>query len=149
MENSVEIAKTWIGTPYHHHERVKGVGVDCAMLLCEVYEAAGLVPHIDPGYYPSDWHMHRDDERYLTWVLQYASEFQDPQPGDIVLYQFGQKTSNPINARHTRIISHAAIVVEWPLVIHAVRGEGVVYGEGDRGAFDADRLVGFWRITQG
>lgn len=145
----VEIARGWLGTPYHHRARVKGAGVDCAMLLCEVYEAAGMIPHIDPGYYPSDWHLHRDDERYLSWVLQYADEVQDPQPGDIALYQFGQITSHPINARHTRIISHAAIVMEWPLVIHAVRGEGVVYGEGNRGVFSGDRLVGFWRIRQG
>ncbi len=145
---AVDIAKKWVGTPYHHHARVIGVGVDCAMLLCEVYESAGLIPHIDPGYYPSDWHLHKDDERYLSWVLQYADEVMEPSAGDIAIYQFGMPTSHPVNTRHTRIISHAAIVVAWPEVIHAVRGEGVVYGEGASGQFGEDRLVGFWRIRE-
>jgi hypothetical protein len=42
----VKEALTWLGTPYHHHARVKGVGVDCARLLCAVYEASACVPHI-------------------------------------------------------------------------------------------------------
>jgi hypothetical protein len=33
----VQEALTWLGIPYHHHARVKGVGVDCAQLLCAVY----------------------------------------------------------------------------------------------------------------
>lgn len=146
----VDLAKDWLGTPYHPNARVKGKGggVDCALLLAEVYEQAGLIPHIEPGYYPQDWHLHNADEQYLGWVLKYADEVLEPAPGDIALYQFGQKTQNPVNSRHTRIISHAAIVIDWPVVIHAVRGEGVVYGEGERGNFGSDRLVGFWRVRE-
>lgn len=36
--NTVAEALTWLGTPYHQQGRVKGVGVDCGTLLCEVYE---------------------------------------------------------------------------------------------------------------
>ena len=36
----------WLGT-YHHQGRVKGVGVDCGTLICEVYEK-GLMDHLDP-----------------------------------------------------------------------------------------------------
>ena len=35
---AVQEALTWLGTPYHHQGRVKGVGVDCGTLICEVYE---------------------------------------------------------------------------------------------------------------
>jgi hypothetical protein len=45
-------AETWLLTPYHHMGRVKGGGTDCLMLLAEVYEAVGLVPHIDIPFYP-------------------------------------------------------------------------------------------------
>ena len=31
------IARSWLGTPYHHMGRVKGAGVDCAMFPLEVY----------------------------------------------------------------------------------------------------------------
>src|SRR5262249_43477037 len=40
-------AESWIGTPFHHAARVKGAGVDCLMLLAEVYERAGIVPHLE------------------------------------------------------------------------------------------------------
>ena len=126
----------WLGTPYHHQGRIKSVGTDCAMLLCEVYHAAGMIPCIDPTPYPSDWHLHRSEDRYLGWVAAYADQVAAPLPGDVALYRFG------------RTISHGAIVVAWPTIIHAYRGEGVVLADGEKGAL-AGRLAGFWRIRGG
>ena len=126
-------ARTWLNTPYHHQGRVKGVGVDCAMILCEVYHAVGLIPYIDPTPYPMDWMLHHSDEKYLGWVAQFGDQVKDPQPADIAVYRFG------------RCISHAGIVVGWPNIIHAYRGQGVVLGRGDQGAL-AGRLAGFWRV---
>lgn len=115
----VKEALSWIGTPYHHMGRVKGAGVDCGMLLAEVFERAGIVPHIDIDYYPKDWHLHRDIERYLGWVEKYAVKVErDPLPGDIILYQFG------------RCISHGAIVIKWPIVIHSYIQIGVIEANG-------------------
>ena len=66
-------AKTWIGTPFHHAARVKGAGVDCLMLLAEVYERAGVTAgRINPPFYVPDWHLHRDAERYMEGLLHYA-----------------------------------------------------------------------------
>ena len=126
-------AKKWLGTPYHHQGRILGVGVDCATLLCEVYHAAGLIPYIDPTPYPPDWHLHRGEERYLDWVTQYADQIETPQAGDVVLYRFG------------RCVSHAGIVVEWPMMIHAYMGQGCVLADGTQGKL-ANRLAGFWRL---
>ena len=117
-------ARTWIKTPYHHLGRVKGAGVDCATLLAEVYERAGVVPHVEIGHYPPDWHMHRDLERYLTIVLQVAHEVSEPEPGDIVLYKWG------------RCFAHGAILTKpWPQeIIHAlVDVRMVTLGRGDGG----------------
>ena len=47
----VAAARAWIGTPYHHMADIKGVGVDCAMLLVRVYCDLGLVEHFDPRPY--------------------------------------------------------------------------------------------------
>lgn len=127
----IEEAKTWIGTPYHHMAHVKGAGVDCGQLLVEVFHAVGLTPLLDLGQYPSDWHFHRSDEQYLKWVSDYATPVEVPKPGDIALFKFG------------RCISHGAIVVEWPLVIHAHLGIGCIYAY----ATDAElagRLAGFF-----
>lgn len=108
-------AATWLGTLYHHQARVKGVGVDCALLLCEVYHAAGVVPQIDPRPYPQNWHMHRDAERYLAWVEQFAKITEaEPQIGDLILFKFG------------RAFSHAAIYIGEGQCIHSLRDAGVV-----------------------
>jgi cell wall-associated NlpC family hydrolase len=110
-------AISWIGTPFHHEARIKGAGVDCLMLLAEVYERAGVVDHITVEHYPSDWHLHRDAERYMEGLLRYGHEIEaTPLPGDIALFKYG------------RVFSHGAIVVEWPRVIHAYWTIGVVWG---------------------
>ena len=104
----VEVARTWIGTKYHHMGMVKGVGVDCATLLMMVYAEAALIPRLKLPYYSAQWHLHRGEERYLGLVTQYAVEIPGPPlPGDVVLWKFG------------RCFSHGAIVTEWPFVVHA------------------------------
>lgn len=108
-------ARRWIGTPYHHHGRVLGVGVDCAQILCAVYEACYLVEHIDPGNYARDWHLHRSEELYLGWLIKAgATEVSSPQPGDVAVFRFG------------RTWSHGGILIEDNQVVHAYIGRGVI-----------------------
>ena len=73
-EAVVAEARQWLRTPYHHMGRVKGAGVDCATLLAEVYANAGVIPMVTIPFYPPDWHLHRDAERYLGFVLEHAFE---------------------------------------------------------------------------
>ncbi len=128
-------AATWLRTPYHHQAGVKGAGCDCAFLLIRVFAACGLVPEVDPRPYPPDWHLHRDEERYLGWIRRYAGRIETPLPGDVALWRFG------------RTVSHAGIVVEWPTIIHAYRGEGVVLEDAARGRLaKPGRLFGFFSI---
>ena len=114
-------ARGWLRTPYHHMGRVKGGGTDCLALLAEVYERAGVVPHIDVPFYPPDWNLHRDIERYLEGLMQYAREVEGPaRKGDVALFKFG------------RCFAHGAIVVAWPRLIHAWWNAGVVYGDANQ-----------------
>ena len=78
----VAAARSWIGTPYHHAADVKGRqgGVDCAMLLVRVYCDLGLVEPFDPRPYTRDWMLHRDEERYLGFLLARAKRFGRPGP---------------------------------------------------------------------
>ena len=110
-------AQGWIGTPFHHAARVKGAGVDCLMLLAEVYQRAGVAGRIEPPFYVPDWHLHRDAERYMEGLLQYARPVDAPDPGDIALFRFG------------RTFSHGAVVTCWPRLIHAYWNIGVVWGD--------------------
>jgi cell wall-associated NlpC family hydrolase len=128
-------ARSWLNTPWHHMARVKGHGVDCAMFLAEVYERAGLVPHLEPEYYPQQWYLHRSEEVFLQWVEKFASGVDDPQPGDVALYNYG------------RCVSHGAIIVEWPnAVIHAFSPAGrVVMSHAFEGEMER-RFVGVWRL---
>ena len=122
----VELARRWINTPYHHMGRIRGSGVDCAMMPLEVYLEAGLIcnpPEIP--FYPLDWALHRNEEKYLDLVSSVVADAggvevggpltRIPLPGDFLLFHFG------------RTYSHGAIVVDWPLCIHAHIRCGVVY----------------------
>jgi len=117
-------ARTWLSTPYHPHGRIKGAGVDCAMLPAEVYHACGLIPEVDPGHYPIDWHLHRGEERYMSTVLDHAEETKDRQTGNFVLFKWG------------RCFAHGAIIVKWPIIIHAFTGIGVLEQDATKGRFE-------------
>jgi cell wall-associated NlpC family hydrolase len=131
-------ALSWLGTPYHHHGRLKGVGVDCAMLLAEVYAAAGVCPPvaIGPADYPHDWHLHRDDERFCEWLTRLGLQpVQTPALGDIAVFRYG------------RAYSHGAVVVDTaPLtVVHAYIGRGVVLHTLDEEPLSG-RTVSWWGL---
>lgn len=138
-EDVIREARAWLGTPYHHAARVKGAGVDCLMLVLEVYGRAGVfarqgvdVATIAIPRYARDIMLHRSRETYLEGLRRYAVEVTDPAPGDIALWKFG------------RIYSHAAIITDWPVIIHAYAPEHrVVTGDATLGAL-AGRPVRFF-----
>lgn len=101
-------AKTWIGTPYHERANKKGVGVDCVMLLIEVYNSTGVLSVEDPRPYPRDWFLHKGGfERFIHGVEEHCTSTELYTPGNIVLWQVG------------RAMAHGGIITDWPLVIHA------------------------------
>lgn len=114
-------ARSWLGTRYHPHARIKGVGVDCAQILVGVFHAAGLVPDLDLGDYSIQWHLHRTEEVYLQWLQASGAkrlpDGQAPQAGDVGVWRFGNT------------YSHGGIVVEGgavPLIVHAYIRRGVI-----------------------
>lgn len=110
-------ALSWLDTPYHHAADVKGVGVDCAMLLVRVFVDSGVLAPFDPRPYPHDWYLHHDRERFLGWIEQFATrlDWREPElPGDVRLYNFG------------RCVSHGAVVVSDGIMVHAWRPAGRV-----------------------
>jgi cell wall-associated NlpC family hydrolase len=136
-QDIIDAAKSWIGTPYHHRAQIKGAGVDCAQILVAVYSEAGFIEPFDTGGYPTDWMLHRSDEVYLNTICKYAHAVDIPLPGDIALFRFG------------RCVSHSAIVIAWPIVIHAyAQEECVCYGDGMSG-FLKGRLAGFYSLIGG
>ena len=100
-------ARSWLRTPWHHEARLKGVGVDCAQLLVGVYVAVGLIEPPAIEHYPADWHLHRGDQKFLSYLLRYARKVDEGKPGDIAMFSYG------------RADAHGALVVDWPSIIHA------------------------------
>ena len=113
-------ARSWVGTPYADGQRVKGVGVDCGLLLIGVYATVGLIDDFRPDYYAPQHHLHSGDEVYLRYVLDRSREVKDPGDGDVVMFRFG------------RVFSHGGIVVGWPRIVHSMRLEGVTIDNVER-----------------
>ena len=134
----VRIAQEWAGTPYHHRARIKGVGVDCGQLVAGVFEEAGLIPPVPLDLYPRDWMCHRSEERFLATMERYTRKVERPaRPGDIMLFQVG------------RTISHGAIVIDYPMVIHAVaRMKKVVLSTFEQEAKLTKTLRGVWTLKE-
>ncbi|MGC2695021.1 MAG: hypothetical protein WA738_04445 [Candidatus Angelobacter sp.] len=114
----VRAAREWLGTPYHHHGRVKLAGTDCAMFPLAVYQECGVLPlDYQPPEYSIQWHLHKSEELYLKAIDRFVREIAGPpQPADFLVFRFG------------RTYSHGAIVVGWPTIIHSYIPHGVLLG---------------------
>jgi cell wall-associated NlpC family hydrolase len=136
-------AKTWIGTPYHANGALKGVGVNCAQFLfCVAKAAQVLEPNAPlPRWYTPQLATHSKEERLIAYVTSYgAIEISEAQvkTGDVVLYKTGQAHG------------HAAIVLDWPQIIHVLPIHGCQMGTVDEGIFGAfsRRYFTLWKVGQ-
>ena len=135
-------ARTWLRTPYHHEADIKGVGVDCAMILVRVFAAptVALIPaDFDPRPYSQDWMLHREEEKYLGWLSLFADRVDEETdriaPGDVPIWRFG------------RTFSHAGIATDdVDGIIHAYRQAGCVVLGSLRETTLQDRERQVWRV---
>lgn len=125
-------AMSWCGTKYHHSGDVKGVGVDCAMLLVRVFVDTGLVPSFDPRPYKPQWFLHQDRALYLEFVDRFGHRVDTPKPGDIAMYKFGKHAA------------HGAIIVDDESLIHAFMPTGKVTMDWRRSR--EHQLHGYWSV---
>lgn len=76
-------ARSWIGTPWHHQGRVKGVGVDCVGVAIGVVRAFGI-PVADDRNYPLSPFDHRLQEA----IEAHCTRTRIVDVGDLVLFRF-------------------------------------------------------------
>lgn len=84
----VQEARAWLGTPFHHQARLKGVGVDCVGLVIGVARALGLVaPEFDVEAYPRT----PDGTSLMALTSAHMSRIdrQDMHSGDVIVVAFG------------------------------------------------------------
>lgn len=109
----VQEALQWIGTPYHHQARVKGIGVDCAQLLVGVALNIGLIDDEDlkkiPLNYSPEWNIHNREEVMLGILETMGCRpvVGTPAPGDIIAFRVG------------RAYGHLGIIVTSTEFVHA------------------------------
>lgn len=113
----VDIARTWIGTPYHHQACLRGVGTDCVGLIRGVYrELAGREAEAVPAY-TRDWAEASGEETLLAAARRHLIEI-DPasaQPGNVLVFRY----------RAMLVAKHAGILASPQTMIHALEGIGV------------------------
>lgn len=130
MTSLVEAARSWVGTPYHHRARIKGVGADCGQLVIAAHVEAGLVEDFETGFYTTDWHLHRYEDRYIEFVERYLRRIDDAELSiDQRLSDdpaYGAPSASVIVFKVGRTFSHGGIVTDWPMMVHAYMPSGIV-----------------------
>jgi len=127
-------ALSWLGTPFHDNQRVKGAGVDCANYLIGVFSEATLIEAFEPEHYSPQWFLHRDEPRFLRTLERYARQItkQAATTGDVIMYNFG---------RHA---AHGAIILDAHAIVHAYKYAHCVT-RSDRRQFEP-REHSFWSV---
>ena len=134
-QDIVAITRSWIGTPYHHQESLKGEGCDCLGLLRGVWrEFYGVEnPEDMPNYSPS-WGDHRTDDPLMMVANKYFTKVKEPKEGDLLLFRM----------RRGMAVKHCAIVSGPGKMIHAYSGHEV--REDDIIEWWEKKLVGIFKF---
>lgn len=92
----IDEAYTYIGTPYQHKGRIKGVGVDCGGMIYNLFSPYLPLPPF-PASYASDWSLHKgDNEIYLDFIAPFVIEVPRPVPAGVTMVQFGRNFGHGI-----------------------------------------------------
>jgi hypothetical protein len=122
-------ALTWLDTPYHHLQCVKGVGVDCAELLFGVGKNVGFIDKeaVLPNYEPlaRGSFMLRQLEKYLV-------------ESNVI------KIANVLVLKFNSLDTHSVIIVDDKRFVHASATAGkVCYGSLES---NAHRIVKIYEV---
>ncbi len=102
----LEIAASWIDTPYRHQGATRGVGCDCLGLVRGVWrELYGQDPELPPAY-ARDWAERSGEDRLMNAALRYFGPphgLDAARPGDLLLFRWRPEHA----AKHAGILDHA------------------------------------------
>lgn len=123
-EAVVREAREWLGTPYRHQARLRGVGVDCVGLIVGVGLATGaLIGFDDAAFSPfKGYGRLPHPERMGEAMRRFLCQIETPRPGDIAWIEW--RSSLPM---------HLAILAEADgraTMIHATNQIGRVVEHG-------------------
>ena len=110
-DDVVAIARTWMGTPYHHQASRKGVGADCLGLVRGVFVELYGHDAECPPHYSRDWAEASGVETMLEGARRHLVEIATDKAaaGDVVVFRW----------RPSLPVKHAAILSAPDRMIHA------------------------------
>lgn len=103
-------ARTWLGTPFRHQGRVRGLGVDCAGLVIGVGNALALFggEHVDHRAYGHSPHAGAMAQVLATHLDRVLGD--DLRPGDVLHMRFDAEPQHlAIYTGETIIHSYAVV----------------------------------------
>ena len=113
----VLLARTWLGTPYHHQASCRGAGADCIGLVRGIYrELYGREAQAPPAY-THDWAEASGQEALLEAARRHLVEIapSEAAPGCVLVFRY----------RGATIAKHVAIMATPHTMIHALEGAPV------------------------
>lgn len=116
FSTTVQVARSWTGTPYVGGAALKGKGCDCVGLIRGVMaEVTGQMPPTPPGW-RADWSGSRA-RPLIAAARVFLTEIDpaDMTGGDVVAFRLASGRE-----------AHAGILSDTTHVIHAAEGLGVV-----------------------
>src|SRR5688500_4795322 len=104
-------AKTWMGTPFKHQGRVKGLGVDCVGLIIGVAHTFQLTKfdYTNYSYTPDGFLMRQLLDQHLQSIA-----IQEAKAGDIMLMRFD------VAPQHLAILSDYGMIHAYAQVRRCV-----------------------------
>lgn len=134
-EAVINEARTWIGTPFHHGQIVKGVGVDCVGLIRGIGQAFGINVEGRIAY------SMRPDGTLQGEMDQRLRRVTQAEPADILLMSFGGAphhvalyTGRTIIHAHfkaRRCVEQTMTDYWWSLTRGIYRYDGLLVAEGE------------------
>ena len=113
----VEIARSWIGTPYHNLASVKGVGCDCVGLVRGIWrELYGFEP---PGlpFYSANWRARSGNEGLIDAAALHLDRQPDAdrRAGLVLVFRI----------RPQLAARHCGVMTSTSRMVHAHSGRAV------------------------
>lgn len=102
-------ARTWLGTPFHHQGRIKGVAADCAGVIEGVARHFGFVT---VGQIPANY-SHQPDGGTMRKVLRETMDeisVADILPADVLLFAFD------LDPQHVAMVTDLGILHSYSQV---------------------------------